>query len=276
MLIPLRTIAILVLVFAVSITSRDASARQEVDLELVLAVDISRSMDVEEQRLQRNGYVSALRHPRIIRAIETGLRGRIAFAYMEWAGKDFQSVVIPWRIIANAADANAVANELAARPIAREKRTSISSALLAAASLITNNKIESLRQVIDVSGDGPNNQGLPVKQVSRKVIAKGIVINGLPFVIERPPGPSSFFAVPNIDRYYSECVIGGTNSFVLPVTEKNEFATAILRKLLLEIAGTSFVPHRGSPPVHKAQYTTKQAAYDCLTGEKKWNDFQNE
>ncbi|MEM7747066.1 MAG: DUF1194 domain-containing protein [Pseudomonadota bacterium] len=276
MLIPLRTIAVLVLVIAVSMTSRDAIARQEVDLELVLAVDISRSMDVEEQRLQRNGYVSALRHPRIIRAIETGLRGRIAFAYMEWAGKDFQSVVIPWRIIANAADANAVANELATRPIAREKRTSISSALLAAASLITNNKIESLRQVIDVSGDGPNNQGLPVKQVSRKVIAKGIVINGLPFVIERPPGPSSFFAVPDIDRYYSECVIGGTNSFVLPVTDKNEFATAILRKLLLEIAGTSFVPHRGSPPVHKAQYTTKQAAYDCLTGEKKWNDFQNE
>ena len=264
--------------FALVMTSTtfggQAQAKEEVDLELVLAVDISRSMDVEEQRLQRSGYVSALRHPRIIKAIETGLRGKIAFAYLEWAGKDFQSVVIPWRIIGNAADANAVADELAARPIAREKRTSISSALLAAASLITNNNIESLRRVIDVSGDGPNNQGLPVKQVSQKIIAKGIVINGLPFVIERPAGPSSFFAVPDIDRYYSECVIGGPNAFVMPVKDKARFATAILRKLLLEIAGTVPAPARSL--VRKAQYTSSPPAYDCLVGEKKWSDFQNE
>lgn len=257
-----------------AVSWRAYAGEPDVDLELVLAVDISRSMDIEEQSLQRNGYVAALRHPRIIKAIETGLRGKIAFAYMEWAGKDFQSIVIPWRIIANATDANAVADELAARPIAREKRTSISSALLAAASLIEGNKIESLRQVIDVSGDGPNNQGLPVQQVSRKVIGKGIVINGLPFVIERPPGPSSFFAVPDIDRYYSECVIGGPNAFVMPVTNKNEFASAILRKLLLEIAGAT--PIQNGSLVRKAQYKASRATYDCLSGEKKWSDFQNE
>ena len=266
--------ALLTAILALSAFSWQTLAQEEVDLELVLAVDISRSMDVAEQRLQRIGYVSALRHPRIIKAIETGLRGKIAFAYVEWAGQDFQSVVIPWRIIGNAADANAVADELAARPIAREKRTSISSALLAAASLIANNRINSLRQVIDVSGDGPNNQGLPVKQVSRKIIAQGIVINGLPFVIERPPGPSSFFAVPDIDRYYSECVIGGPNAFVMPVKDKTKFATAILRKLLLEIAGTAPSPTR--PLFRKAQYTSNRSAYDCLAGEKKWSDFQNE
>ena len=271
-----RIIAVLRLIWSCSAFSYPAFAKQAVDLELVLAVDISRSMDVEEQRLQRNGYVSALRHARIIKAIETGLRGKIAFAYMEWAGEDFQSVVMPWRIIANASDAHAVADELAARPIAREKRTSISSALVAAASLIANNNIESLRQVIDVSGDGPNNQGLPVKPISRKIIAKGIVINGLPFVIERPPGPSSFFAVPDIDRYYSECVIGGANAFVMPVTNKNEFATAILRKLLLEIAGATRVPARPGAIVRKVQYKSPRNAYDCLTGEKKWSDFQNE
>lgn len=266
--------ALLTAILALSAFSWQTLAQEEVDLELVLAVDISRSMDVAEQRLQRIGYVSALRHPRIIKAIETGLRGKIAFAYVEWAGQDFQSVVIPWRIIGNAADANAVADELAARPIAREKRTSISSALLAAASLIANNRINSLRQVIDVSGDGPNNQGLPVKQVSRKIIAQGIVINGLPFVIERLPGPSSFFAVPDIDRYYSECVIGGPNAFVMPVKDKTKFATAILRKLLLEIAGTAPSPTR--PLFRKAQYTSNRSAYDCLAGEKKWSDFQNE
>ena len=113
-----------------------------------------------------------------------------------------------------------------------------------------------------------------MKQVSRKIIAKGIVINGLPFVIERPPGPSSFFAVPDIDRYYSECVIGGANAFVMPVTDKNEFATAILRKLLLEIAGASPNPTRSL--VSRAQYKPKRSNYDCLAGEKKWDDFQNE
>ena len=167
-----RALAAVVLFCLAGIASIAVHAQSRVDLELVLAVDVSQSMDLEEQRLQRNGYVAAFRHRDIIKAIASGPHGRIAVSYLEWAGDHFQSIVIPWRTIASAADANAFADELASRAISREKRTSISNALLIAASMIRQNDIDGVRKVIDVSGDGPNNSGPPVALARDRVSAR--------------------------------------------------------------------------------------------------------
>ncbi len=244
----------------------------QVDLELVLAVDVSHSMDREEQRMQRDGYVNALRHPDVVRAIKSGPNGRIAIAYVEWGDPDFQSVVLPWRIIGSQREAETVAADLARRPIAVARRTSISAALRLAALMIARNGISSLRQVIDVSGDGPNNVGEPVAAARAEVVRRGIVINGLPFVVKRPHQISSFFSVPDIDRYYEDCVIGGNGSFTMPVSDRQEFTTAIRRKLINEIAAAP-VP---SPIYWQAQLKPAPKTYDCLAGEKLWDAFQNE
>lgn len=253
----------------------DASSTRpvnQVDLELVLAVDVSHSMDRTEQRLQRDGYVNALRHPDVVRAIKSGPNGRIAIAYMEWGDPDFQSIVLPWRIIGSQQDADAVAAELAGRPIAVARRTSISAALRVAALMIARNGITSLRQVIDVSGDGPNNIGEPVAVARGDVIRRGIVINGLPFIIKRPHQISSFFSVPDIDRYYEDCVIGGNGSFTIPVSDQQEFTTAIRRKLINEIALAPPSPRL----LWRTQFKPTPKTYDCLAGEKLWDAFQNE
>ena len=268
-----RMLATFALILLASVVSSAAHANARVDLELVLAVDVSQSMDHEEQRLQRNGYVAAFRHRDIIKAIASGPHGRIAVSYLEWAGDHFQSIVIPWRTIASAGDANAFADELASRAIAREKRTSISNALLIAASMIRQNNIDGVRKVIDVSGDGPNNIGPPVTLARDRVVRDRITINGLAFVDERSEGLSSFFSVPNLDRYYENCVIGGEGSFAMPVHEKHEFTTAIRRKLLREIA---FVPKDATGLLRKADYRPPPTNFDCLVGEKKWKAFQNE
>ena len=268
-----RALAAVTLLYLACIASIAGHAQSRVDLELVLAVDVSQSMDLEEQRLQRLGYVAAFRHRDIIKAIASGPHGRIAVSYLEWAGDHFQSIVIPWRTIATAADANAFADELASRAISREKRTSISNALLIAASMIRQNNIEGVRKVIDVSGDGPNNSGPPVALARDRVMRDKITVNGLAFVEERSEGLSSFFSVPNLDHYYERCVIGGEGSFAMPVHEKQEFTTAIRRKLLREIA---FRPTRRPDVIHKARYKPPSTDFDCLVGEKKWKAFQNE
>lgn len=249
-----------------------AAPPDQVDLQLVLAVDVSHSMDREEQRLQREGYVDALRHRDVVRAIESGPNGRIAIAYMEWGDPDFQSITLPWRIIGSGRDAEDVAAELARRPITVARRTSISAALRLAAELIARNRITSLRRVIDVSGDGPNNIGEPVAAARADVVARGIVINGLPFVVARPHAISSFFSVPDIDRYYEDCVIGGPGAFTMPVSDSEEFTTAIRRKLINEIAGRLPAPRL----IWQARFKARPRTYDCLAGEKLWDAFQKE
>ena len=244
----------------------------QVDLELVLAVDVSHSMDRKEQRLQRDGYINALRHRDVVRAIKSGPNGRIAIAYMEWGDPDFQSITLPWRMISSQAEADAVAAELARQPIAVARRTSISAALRVAALMIKHNRITSLRQVIDISGDGPNNIGEPVAIAQADVVRQGVVINGLPFVIDRPHHISSFFSVPDIDRYYEDCVIGGNGAFTMPVSDRQEFTTAIRRKLINEIATC----RKPQPLVHKVQFKSAPKTYDCLAGEKLWDAFQLE
>ncbi len=212
-----------------------ARAEVVVDLKLVLAVDISMSMDPDEQKLQREGYVGAFRDPNIIRAIRGGQRGRIAVTYFEWAGPQVQTVLMPWQVIDSEASASAFADALLSQPYTRRARTSISSALMFARNLFAETQIRAPRNVIDVSGDGVNNSG-PLMAVTRQLILnEGFVINGLPIMV-RPTTQWTMWDAPDLDLYYGKCVVGGPGSFSIPITTLDGFTTATRQKLLLEIA----------------------------------------
>lgn len=240
-----------------------AAAQTTVDLVLVIAVDVSLSMDMEEQQLQRDGYVAAFRDPELHRAIaSSGPHGRIAVTYVEWAGPASQAVVIPWTLIDSPAAARAFADRLAAQPITRERLTSISAALHFAQALLKSSGFSAPRRVVDISGDGPNNSGGPVLDARDELIAKGIVINGLPIMLKA--GAPTFFDLSNLDVYYAACVIGGMGAFMVPVTEIAELKAAIRRKLLLEIAWAA-------PPLRPLRAQADgQEPYDCLVGERQW------
>ena len=257
-----------------------------VDLELVLAVDISLSMQLDEQRLQRGGYVAAFRDKAILKAIQSGPQGRIAVTYVEWAGAGIQWVVVPWRLIATRADAQEFSEALAVEPIRRARMTSISSALRHAGRIFLDNGFRGLRRVIDVSGDGPNNSGVFVEVARDELIKRGVTINGLPIMLQSVGPWGGYFEIPHLDKYYRDCVIGGSGAFALAVRDKSKFATAIRQKLLLEIAGlTPPALPRSSPAIIRTQLspaTPKVAPnrgaaspqkYDCLIGEKRWQEF---
>lgn len=206
----------------------------EVDVELVLAVDISQSMDEYEQQIQRDGYVSALVSEEVAKAVAYGMTGKVAITYIEWGGVGEQFVVADWQLIDGPQSAEAFANRLAEAPLKTVQRTSISSALAYAGGLFADNGYKGVRQVIDISGDGPNNQGGVVTTSRDALIAKGITINGLPLMLSEG---ASWYHLPNLDHYYEDCVIGGPGSFVVPVRSLDGFADAIRLKLVLEIAG---------------------------------------
>lgn len=237
-----------------------------VDLELVLAVDVSWSMDLDEQQFQRAGYVAAMRDPAVIDAIVGGGWGRIAVTYVEWAGTGLQTIVVPWTLIDSAESAEAFAARLGSVRIGRLRRTSISGALGFAEAYFEANDYAGLRRVIDVSGDGANNQGIPVTVVRDRLVDKGIVINGLPIMI-KANNPGGYFGIPNLDIYYEDCVIGGPASFVIPVDDVNRFATAIRQKMILEIAGRQ-------PRIMRVQLARKEPRIDCLIGEKLWREWR--
>jgi Protein of unknown function (DUF1194) len=236
-----------------------------VDLELVIAVDVSLSMDLEEQRLQRDGYVAAFRDGEIHKAIVSGAHGRIAVTYMEWAGPTSQHVVIPWTILDGASAAGQFADKLESAPITRERLTSISAALSFSGALFASSSVKGIRRVIDVSGDGPNNSGHAVAPIRDEVVASGIVINGLPIMLRL--AANSAFDISDLDRYYGSCVIGGDGAFMVPVRHIDEFVTAIRRKLLLEISGLAPSPLRTRPV---QALPGDGFGYDCMTGEKQW------
>jgi hypothetical protein len=244
-----------------------------VDVELVLAVDISLSMDPDEQRLQRDGYIAALRDPEIIKAIRAGQHGRIAITYMEWAGPDIQIHLVPWRVIDGRESAEAFVAELAAKPYSRYRRTSISAALEYSMQLFDDKRFRAGRRVIDVSGDGANNSGPPLMPVRDRIVEEGVVINGLPIIL-RPTMVYSSWDLPNLDRYYASCVIGGPGSFMVPITKPEEFATATRQKLLMEISGIEPAPRvmqaQFSPPAHAAPQgpPSGEGAYDCALLER--------
>lgn len=212
-----------------------ARGQTPVDLQLAFAIDISRSIDVEEAKLQRDGYVAALTHPRVVKAITSGPLGRIAIAYFEWANYGYQRVLIPWTVIASETDARTVAATLAEAPITSANWTSISGAIDYGASLLASSGFASPRRVIDISGDGRNNNGRPAAEARDEAVRQGIVINGLPIINDRP----NFGAMPerDLDVYYRANVIGGPGAFLKIADGFDAFGEAILAKLVIEISG---------------------------------------
>ncbi len=253
-----------------------AAQRTEVDLELVLAVDISRSMDYDEQVIQRNGYADAIRNEDVLEAVAAGLLGQIAVTYVEWSGPGLQRVVVPWTLVKGPEEAQRFADRLLRAPISRWQGTSVSGALLHAATQFRNTPYTSSRQVIDISGDGPNNMGGPVEPARDLVLEQGITINGLPIMLNRWD-PYVNLSIPHLDEYYEACVVGGPGAFVIPVNEPNQFPEAIRRKLVLEIAGDPVAIRRAAeariaPRVIDAadivELAQLQLPVDCLIGEK--------
>jgi hypothetical protein len=260
--------ALLLVSGLVGTTSLAAQTPTEVDLELVLAVDVSLSMDMDEQRLQREGYVGAFRHPQVWQAIATGGTGRIGVTYIEWAGQLTQQTVLPWTLIDGPEAAKAFADKLESAPISRARMTSVSGALYYSARELERSPYKGTRRVIDISGDGPNNSGVPAEMARDEIVAKGIVINGLPIMLKREL-PSGFFDITNLDEYYASCVIGGTGAFTIPVRSREEFASATRRKLILEISG---LPDEAPARIIKVQV---RPFADCMVGERLWQRYLN-
>ena len=242
------------------------SGKLAVDVELVLAVDVSYSMDADELALQREGYASAITSREFLDALRLGPNGRIAVEYVEWAGENEQKIVVEWRIIDGPESAKAFSEAVRAAPIRRIYRTSISGALLFAADQFDLNGFRGLRKVIDVSGDGVNNQGPPVALARDSVVKRGITVNGLPLLMKR--SASSALDIPELDVYYEDCVIGGPGAFVIPVETMAEFSRAIRTKLVLEVAGV--VPKPGPGLIQHA--SAEQPRISCTIGEKIWMD----
>jgi hypothetical protein len=265
-----------------SATAQAPTPTRRVDLELVLAVDVSRSMDEQEHALQRDGYVQAFRHKDVIAALMSGPERRIAVTYMEWAAQTYQ--IIPWTIIDSEAAALAFADKLAAAQPYAERRTSISTALYAASDLITMNDIASHRQAIDVSGDGANNAGPPVEEARDFVLKQKIVINGLPILLNDDPRAMQGYDIPHLDRYYKHCVIGGPSAFIAPVFNLNQLSATIRKKLVMEIAGLEIEPGAApiqfadaepapdapsAPGVVRVQLKLPTEKTDCMSGERR-------
>jgi hypothetical protein len=242
-----------------------AKAEAEVDLSLVLAVDVSRSMDPDEQELQRRGFVEAFRSPLVHEAIRGGMLGRIAVTYVEWSGVTDQTLVVPWTVIEDSEGAVEFAERLARSPIARISRTSISGAIDFSVRLLGASGVEAMRRVIDISGDGPNNNGRTVTVARDEAVAGGVTINGLPIMLKRPVG---FGDMENLDHYYRDCVIGGPGAFMVPVRERHQFAEAIKTKIIREIAALP-----SEPLVRLAQ---AEAPANCFTrGNSNWDGTRN-
>jgi hypothetical protein len=249
---------------APSLRIADKSSRAiPVDVELVIAVDISYSMDPEEQALQREGYVQALTSREFMHALREGANGKIAITYFEWAGQFDQKVIMPWRLIEGPESADSVAAEIAAAPYRRASRTSISGGLIFAKPLFDTSGYRGLRRVIDVSGDGANNAGPLIVPTRDDLLAAGITVNGLPIMLKRPnPGTMD---IENLDVYYEDCVIGGPGAFVVPIHERKQFIEATRTKLVLEISGREPAPRVVPASAEKPRIS-------CTIGEKRWLD----
>ena len=234
-----------------------------VDVELVLAVDISYSMDPEEQALQREGYITGLTSREFLQALRSGMNGKVAVTYFEWAGPYDQKIVVPWRMIDGPESADAFASEIARAPYRRASRTSISGALNFGKPLFDGSGYRGIRRVIDVSGDGANNSGPFVTIVRDDVVAAGITINGLPIMLKRP---NSFtMDLDNLDVYFEDCVIGGPGAFVIPIRQRDQFKEATRTKLVMEIAGRT-------PAARVVPVQARTPRVSCTIGEQMWRE----
>src|SRR6476660_3089246 len=244
--------------------SRFADTRHNVpsvNVELVIAVDVSYSMDMDELAIQREGYARAIVSKDFLGALRASPGGRVAVTYFEWSMSGDEKIIIPWRVIDGPESADAVAAEIMKTPVRRGSSTSISGAINFAAKLFEQNPYRGLRRVIDISGDGPNNDGAPVTGARAAALAKGIVINGLPIMVKEPSLATTDIA--NLDLYYEDCVIGGPGAFIITIRDREKFQEAIRTKLVLEVAGLT--PARPVVPA-----ADREPRVSCLIGENKW------
>ena len=231
----------------------------EVDVELALMVDVSRSMSADDLEIQRRGYAEAIASDEVVKVILNSFTGRIAITYVEWAGYGLQRRIVPWTLIDSREAAETIATTLTAQFDASLRRTSIFGAIDFARDDIERNAFTGLRRVIDVSGDGPNNDGRTVVQARDAAIEAGLIINGLPIMTE---DGFTRWGIADLDDYYRICVIGGPGAFVIPVLSWDDFPLAVRRKLVLELAGPL-------EPVLVSERTGRTATgYDCEIGEK--------
>jgi hypothetical protein len=233
-----------------------SAGETEVDLALVLAVDVSWSMDPDEQELQREGFIEAFRSPLVHDAIRKGMLGRIAVTYFEWASATHQQVIVPWTVLDGPEGALAFADRLSRRPPGRAFYTSVSGALDFGVGLLAQSNVEATRQVIDISGDGANNDGRAVVLARDEAVRSGVVINGLPIMLKRP---TLSWDIEDLDFYYQDCVIGGLGAFLVSVRHRNHFAEAIRTKIIREIAEAP-----EEPLLRPAQ---AKVHTNCMTGE---------
>jgi len=237
----MRTLLI-ILLFLMS--AQASLAATDVDVELVLAADISFSVDEEEAKRQREGYVAALTSEEVIDAILSGPNSSIAIAYMEWADDNSQRLVANWTLIQNREDALAFAEVVRAAPFVQGRYTAIGSAISASVNLIENNDYNGFRKIIDISGDGPQNQGKSLIVARALAAGNNITINGLP-VSPAEQNPWRPKVEVDVEKYYRENVIIGSGSFITPANDETSFKEAILKKLILEIAWVpDLVPHQ--------------------------------
>ncbi len=223
---------------AASLSHRPARAETEVDLLLVLAADISRSLDEKKFRLQREGYATALTNPRVIKAIASGPHGRIAICFVEWSGPSAQAVVVDWTAVSNAAEAERLARQINDAPRLFRDRTAIGSAIDYSVRLFDTAPAKGMRQVIDVSGDGTSNAGRSVLDARADALATGITINGLAILsdVPLPTNPMHTHPPGGLLAWYENNVIGGPGAFALAADGFEAFGTSIAAKLIKEIA----------------------------------------
>ena len=239
----------------------DTKDQVSVDVELIIGVDVSYSMDIDELEVQREGYAQAIVSEEFLQALKTGPNKKLAVTYFDWSSLNDQKIVIPWRVIDGPETADAVAREIMKTPVRKGSNTSISGAISFAMPLFDENPYRGLRRVIDISGDGPNNIGAPVTGARDAALERGITINGLPIMVEN--SSNSIIKIDNLDLYYEDCVIGGPGSFVVSIKHRNEFKRAIRAKLILEVAGQT--TERRIVPIVQSD-----PRVPCLIGEKIW------
>lgn len=278
---PFKPLTVLVLAWLtglplLSLPSKGLAAEQmPVDLELLLAVDISGSIDADEARLQREGYARALIDKDVIKAIRGGIHGRIAIAYFDWSDSYVQNQIMDWTLIEDEASARRVAQYLLDAQTRTARRTSITGAINHAIPRFGSGAYKGLRRVLDISGDGPNNDGGPIDLARDKAVSSGIVINGL-VILNGKQNTWGFPQLEDLDRYYEGCVIGGPGSFVVVAEGFDSFHEAVRRKLILEIATAPAVPPAwqqiGPSVTHKAQSGYRYPK-GCDIGERQSQEF---
>jgi hypothetical protein len=231
-LLSITRMGFLAMALGAAVWAAPAQAATPVDLELVLAVDTSGSVNYEEAHLQRQGIADAFKSEELHKVVGFGVYGKIAVAYLDWSNQFENTVVVDWRLIDGKEAAMQFADDVLAAPTRSGRRTSISSAIVSSLELFEQSPYAGTRRTIDVSGDGKNNYGLSLAPIREEAIAKGITINGLPIMLE-DWGRNTF---PDIDTYYANCVIGGRGAFAIVAKGFSDFSRAVRRKLIMEIS----------------------------------------